>query len=309
MMLEEVSVVVSTYTSDRLNDVLACVDSLRRQTLPPKEIILALDPDDDLERFYRSRMPTDVSIVISEGFGLSNARNAGVRNARSSIVAFIDDDAIADKDWLRNLVQNYSDPHIEGVGGKIEPIWEAGCPIWFPEELGWAYGCSYKGLPQRRASVRNSIGANMSFRKDVFERIGYFNGRIGRIGTELLAGEEADLSLRILEGIPESRIVYDPSAIVHHVVHGNRTNLKFLLKVCFYQGLSKASICNDSPNRSRALSTETGYLRYLFKAAIPSRLSRFGRLESICQLLTLLLTTSSVLIGYFVGRSIDRSRS
>ena len=95
-LLKEVSVVVSTYSKDKLSQVLDCIKSLKCQSLPPKEIILVLDPDKDLVDFYKSCIPDGVKIVVSNQYGLSEARNTGVRNAEAEIIAFIDDDAMAD---------------------------------------------------------------------------------------------------------------------------------------------------------------------------------------------------------------------
>ena len=300
--LKEVSVVVSTYSRDRLDQVLDCIKSLKWQSLLPKEIILVLDPDQGLVDFYKFRLPDYVKVVVSEGFGLSKARNAGVKNAEGEFIAFIDDDAVAEKDWLENLVENYDDPCVVGVGGFVEPMWEGNHPVWFPEELNWIVGCSYKGLPERKASVRNPIGCNMSFRKGVFEKVGYFRSDIGRFGKKLLAGEEAELSTRILEKIPNSKIVYEPSAVVHHRVDKSRANLKYLWKRSFYEGLSKALITSSRQNLSTTLSTEDRYLKYLIKVAIPSKLKRIHKFESMCQFVTLLFSLSVVFVGFSLGR-------
>jgi len=300
--LKGVSVIISTFSIDRANHVASCIRSLRKQTSLPMEIILVLDPDEALLEFYKSCMPSDVKIVVSEGYGLSYARNAGVKNAKGEIIAFIDDDAVADERWLENLVKSYDDPCVVGVGGLIKPIWESSRPIWFPEELDWIVGCSYKGLPERKTYVRNPIGCNMSFRKDVFEKVGYFKTGVGRLGKKPVAGEEAELSIRILEEIPGSKIVYDPQAIVYHRVPKSRANLRYLLRRSFYEGLSKALISNSKSNPLKALSTEDRYLRYLLKVVIPLRLKQIYKLKSVSQLLVLLTSTFSVLVGYLVGR-------
>jgi len=73
--------------------VLDCIYSLQKQTLLPNEILLILDHDIELMKFFEAVVPSDVKILSSYGFGLSNARNAGVKNSKSEIVAFIDDDA------------------------------------------------------------------------------------------------------------------------------------------------------------------------------------------------------------------------
>jgi glycosyltransferase involved in cell wall biosynthesis len=239
-----------------------------------------------------------VRIVVSENCGLSNARNAGVKSARGEIIAFIDDDAVADVNWLENLIKNYEDPMVVGVGGFIGPLWENGLPAWFPEELNWVVGCSYKGLPENRACVRNPIGCNMSFRKSVFEKVGYFRSDVGRFGKKLLAGEEPELSIRIYERISGAKIIFEPNAVVYHRVDRNRLSLRYLLKRAFYEGVSKGLISYSTQLSSSVLSAEDHYLKYLLRVAIPSRLRRFYKMDGMCQLMLLLFSTIAVFVGF-----------
>jgi glycosyltransferase involved in cell wall biosynthesis len=301
--LVKISVVVSTYSRDRLKDLLDCIVSLKKQSLKPDEIILVLDPCPNLVEFYESELFEDVRVVVSQRRGLSNARNAGVRSSRGEIVSFIDDDAVADENWLENLVKNYEDTNVVGVGGLIKPLWEDGYPTWFPEELNWIVGCSYKGLPERKASVRNPLGCNMSFRKTVFEKVGYFRSDIGRFGKKLLASEETELSMRVLSKIQNSKIIYEPSAIVHHKVNKRRGSLKYVWVRSFYEGLSKAMISYKS-SPSTKLSTEVSYLKYLLSVAIPLRFKRIYKFEELSKLLTLLISLFAVVTGFVTGKTV-----
>ena len=300
--LVKVSVVVSTYSEDRLGYVRECLQSLKRQSVPPVEVILVLDPRPSLVEFYQSRLSGDVRIIASDGFGLSNARNAGVKSARGDIVAFIDDDAVADVDWISNLFGGYENPEVVGVGGYITPVWEDGSPPWFPAELNWIVGCSYKGLPEHRSNVRNPIGCNMSFRRIIFDAVGYFRTDVGRFGGMLLGGEEPELSFRILNEFPHSKILYEPSAIVYHKVGKSRRRLAYLFRRSFYEGVSKALIVHSRTGVDHGLSAENQYLKYLIRVAIPSKVRHFYRLDVLSQLMTLSLSTCAVLLGFSVGR-------
>ena len=301
--MSNVSIVVSTYTIDRFAYVLDCVESLKKQTLSPREIILILDADEKMLEFYKSNIPTCVRIFNCKGSGLSNARNEGVRNAEGEIICFIDDDAIADKDWLKNLVKNYDNPRVVGVGGLVKPVWENGRPLWFPKELDWIVGCSYDGGIDRKTCVRNPIGCNMSFKKEVFEKVGYFKPTMGRSGRKLFGGEETEFSLRISEKAPWAIIIHDPSAVVFHKILKNRARVKYMIKRSFYGGLSAALVRNSIRSNSvDVLSVEKPYLKYLLKVSIPSRLKRIYMLENASQSLALLMSMFVVLVGYFIGR-------
>jgi len=299
--LSTVSVIVSTYTKIRVDEVLACLHSLFDQTLKPKEILLILDPDEDLKSFYAGVVPHDVSIISSQAHGLSNARNTGVRNCTGDIVAFIDDDAVAEKDWLRRLVKNYEDQNVLSVGGLVVPVWENGRPRWFPQELDWIVGCSYKGLPNEKSIVRNPIGCNMSFRSEVFKKIGYFETGIGRSGRRLFASEETEFSIRLLRRFPNSKIVYDPSAIVHHKVTLDRQRITYFIRRSFFEGFSKRLLAKTIPDTTEQLSVENRYLTYLVGVGMLSRLKRIFALTNLLQALALGLSISVVLLGYFWG--------
>lgn len=294
--------VLSTYSKDRLGQLLDCIKSLEMQTLPPKEIILVLDPDQDLVDFYKSKLHDCVKIVISGGFGLSKARNAGVTKAEGEIIAFIDDDAVAENDWLEKLLKNYEDSSVVSVGGLIKPQWEEKRPVWFPEELDWIVGCSYRGLPEIKTCVRNAIGCNMSFRKTIFDDVGYFRTDIGRFGNILLGSEEPELSTRILAKFPDSKIVYDPEAVVFHKIPKSRKSICYLWRRSYYEGLSKALLVSSKVASNKALSTEEKYLKYQLRYSIPSRLRKFYSFRILSQLIVLFISFFAVFLGFSVGK-------
>ena len=298
-----VSAIISTYTTKRLNDVLRCISSVKNQTFPPTEVILVLDPSEKLMEFFKSRIPLSIRIVMSDDVGLSNARNIGIKNARGTIVAFIDDDATADEKWLEKMIKNYEDPNVIGVGGLIRAVWKSERPIWFPEELDWIVGCSYKGFPKGASTIRNPLGCNMSFRKSVFEKVGYFRSDFGRSGRKLLSCEETEFSIRALRKIKNSKIVYDHLAVVNHRIDESRASLKYVLTRSFYEGVSKALIAFKS-NSSTISSTEEPYLNYLVKSAVPSRLRRIYRFENLSQLIVLFLSAFTVLTAFLLTRRI-----
>jgi GT2 family glycosyltransferase len=181
-------------------------------------------------------------------------------------------------------------------------VWESGRPVWFPEELDWIVGCSYTGLPKSKAYVRNPIGCNMSFRKDVFEKVGYFKTNIGRVGKKLIASEETEFSIRVLEKLPESKVVYDPSAVVYHKVPSSRASVKYVARRAFAEGVSKAIFSNQKPNPTNVLHVEKDYLRRMFSTSTPRRLIRGYKPENISQIITLSISTILVLFGYLLGK-------
>ena len=228
-----VSVVICAYTERRWDSLVNAIESVRVQKHHPAQVIVVIDHNEDLLRRARAAFPGDVEVVASEeDTGLSGARNTGVRVAWGDVVAFLDDDAVAEPDWLQELVAHYR-PHVAGAGGVALPVWPGSArPGWFPQEFDWVVGCSYRGLPDTVAPQRNLIGAAMSFRRLLFDEVGYFDTAMGRIGTLPLGCEETEFALRVRETFTGTELVHVPFARVHHHVAAERTKIWYFLRRC-----------------------------------------------------------------------------
>ncbi len=292
--------VISVYSIDRANDVVDCINSLKKQSLPPRETIVVLDPDDELVSYYRKRLGSSVKLIVSDTFGLSAARNMGIKSCNSEFVAFIDDDAVAHSDWLRYLISNFADSSVIGVGGHIIPVWPDRNPDWLPEELFWIVGCSYKGLPTKKAPIRNPIGCNMAFRRSVFEKAGYFSTETGRVGNVLMGHDDTEFGIRATKKLFGTTIIYDPKAVVWHRVSKNRVSLNYVLKRSYSEGFSKAFVTTGSQANRAALGTEKSYLRTLFLGT-PKMLLQGNVRTGPSRCWTLWVATIMVFLGYTIG--------
>ncbi len=297
----KVSVIICTYSMERLQDTIEAVNSILTQTYPNIETIISVDHNEELLAKLKELFPENVFFAFNNLVrGLSDNRNAGIKKATGDIIAFIDDDAIADKKWVEIMVSNYTNPDILAVGGKLVPLWEKDRPWWFPEELDWIVGCTYKGHPQNKTKVRNFIGCNMSFRREVFTRIGYFKQTIGRVGKVPLAGEEMEYCVRLLAAFHQGEILFDPEAIVYHKVDKQRESFKYILKRSYGEGVSK-SIINKSTDKRKILSTENTYLKHLFLKSIPWYLGKSILLKNPAQNASRALTISMAIIATGLG--------
>jgi glucosyl-dolichyl phosphate glucuronosyltransferase len=256
---ETVSVVICAYAEERWDDLLAAVDSVSAQRTPALETILVIDHNGPLLRRVQAARPDARTLANAEGKGLSGARNTGVRAARGSIVAFLDDDARADSAWLERMLDRYVDPAVVGVGGRVEPEWVGARPGWFPPEFDWVVGCSYRGLPEQAQPVRNMIGANMSLRRSVFDAVGGFREGIGRVGKRPLGCEETELCIRARRRLPGATILFEPRASVIHRVPAERGSWSYYRARCYAEGLSKAAVASLA-GTSDALSSERAHL-------------------------------------------------
>jgi glycosyltransferase involved in cell wall biosynthesis len=298
-----ISVVICAYTDRRWGDLAEAVASVRAQTVPAFEVVVSVDHNPALRERVRRHLPDVVVVDNQQRQGLSGARNAGVAAAGGEVVAFLDDDATAASDWLERLAAGYAAPDVLGVGGAIEPVWSTNRPGYFPEEFDWVVGCTYRGMPETPASVRNLIGANMSFRRSVLNSVGGFRCDIGRIETRPLGCEETELCIRSRRHWPNGRFLYDPTARVRHRVPADRTSWRYFHARCYAEGLSKALVARASDVRSGLASERTytmrvlprGMARGVVEAVAHGDLAGLGRSAMIAT--GLAVTTAGYLVG------------
>lgn len=264
---ETFSAVLCAYTMDRWADIERAVASLRAQTRAPLEIVLVSDHNPELLAAATATFP-DVRCVANAGSrGLSDARNTGVRHARGEIVGFLDDDAAAAPDWVEQMLAAYEDDDVVGVGGWVRPDWRAARPAWFPGEFLWVLGCSYTGLPTARTAVRNPIGANMSFRRSLFDVVGGFDTGTGRVGRDAAGCEETEFAIRACAAKPGTRILLEPAAACEHAVTPDRLTRPYFRRRCIAEGRSKA-VVSTLAGTDAALASEQTYVRRTLPAGI-----------------------------------------
>jgi GT2 family glycosyltransferase len=298
-----VGVVICCYTENRFAQLQAAVESVLRQTRPPDDLTVVVDHAPAL--LVRARRELgDRALVVANGGqrGLADARNAGVRHTATDVVAFLDDDAVADERWLEQLTAWYADPDVVGTGGVVEPQWAQAPPRWLPAEFLWVVGCSYAGLPETPSDVRNPIGANMSFRRPALEPRGFQPG-VGRVATRPMGCEETELAIRAARERPGGRVVHVPAARVRHHVPAERSRWRYFASRCWAEGRSKAIVAGLTGTNS-GLASERAYVRRTLPAgvarglrdALGGDLSGLGRAGAIVA--GLFLTAA----GYLRGR-------
>lgn len=303
-----ISVIICAYTEDRWPDLVAAIESVQQQTLPPDEIIVVIDHNLCLLKRVRENLLSVIAVENTKPRGLSGARNCGIAVARSQYIAFLDDDAIAMSNWLRLLQEGYMNPQVVGIGGSVMPLWAERVPLWLPEEFYWVVGCTYLGMPQTIQAIRNPIGANMSFRREVFDSVGGFRSEIGRVGKSPIGCEETELCIRTRQHWPQTSFLYQPKACVFHRVPGSRTDLRYFCSRCYSEGLSKAIVAQyvgkqDALASERAYTLRTlprGVARNLNNAIIHHDLTGLKRAGAIA--IGLAITAMGYLAGMFLSR-------
>ncbi len=306
--------VVSTYDEGRWDYLVACVESVRRQTVAAAQLIVVVDHNPAL--LERARDAFDAATVIENDRprGLAGARNAGIAISSADVVAFLDDDACAEPDWLQRLGDCFEAPETVGAGGLLIPDWEDGRPDWVPPEFYWVYGCSYIGLPEQVAPVRNPIGANMAARAEVLRKVGGFREggeddsprELRARGMVRAAGnvpDDTDLAIRVKQRIADAVWLYQPQARVHHSVPATRTSLDYFLRRSFEEGVGKASL-SGLVGSEAGLSSERSYVSRVLPRGVLRELGKLvrGDAAAALRILTILLGTAVAGIGYLSVR-------
>ncbi|MHC4947372.1 MAG: glycosyltransferase [Planctomycetota bacterium] len=206
-----VSVVVCVHNGSRT--IGECLAGLARLDYPDFEVIVVDDGSTDRTAEIAGRF--DVRLIRIENGGLSNARNVGMRAATGELVAYIDDDAWPDPDWLTHLAQTFLTTDHAGVGGPNIP----------PEDDGPTAACiaCAPGGPSHvlasEREVEHVPGCNMAFRRDALERLDGFDR------TFRIAGDDVDLCWRL--SAAGMTLGFNPAAVVwHHRRHSVRGYLR-----------------------------------------------------------------------------------
>jgi GT2 family glycosyltransferase len=253
-----ISVVVCAWTMRRWQNILDAIDSVQRQEPRPDEVILVVDSNQELYERAKAEIPGVIVIENTSARGEAGARNTGLAAAKGDIVVYLDDDATGEPHWLACLLDLYNDEQVVAIGGALVPQWESGRPGWFPEEFDWVVGCTYRGLPERVAPVRNVIGANMSFRRDALEAVGGFRLDLGRVMALPAACAETELCIRLHHLATDYRVMYDPRAVVRHQVPRERATWKYFVRRCYSEGIGKAAMGRTVGSKD-GLSSERRY--------------------------------------------------
>jgi glycosyltransferase involved in cell wall biosynthesis len=215
----DVSVVICT--RNRASYLASCLQSLQQQHSKPVEIIV-VDNGSDTDETYQVATAFGVRYIREDVPGLDVARNTGARAARASIVAYTDDDTRPDRYWVYRIFETFDNPAIFAMTGLVMAAsLNTEAEVIF--EKFWPFNRGYVTKRYDNGFFRSSLdsgppvweigaGANMAFRKQIFEEVGYFDERLD-VGAAGCSGD-SELWYRVLAcGFA---IEYNPMAVVHH---------------------------------------------------------------------------------------------
>lgn len=222
---ESTLVTVAVCTRDRPEELKLCLDSLVRQDHPQLDVLVVdnAPATDATKRLVEDSYP-EVRYVREPRPGLDWARNRAVSEARGEVLAYTDDDVVADPSWVSALAAAFEDPEVMAVTGLVWPYeLETEAQILFERYGGFSRGFRRKRWRMDRESGVGALGyigagkygtgANMAYRRELFERVGLFDPALD-VGTPTNGGGDLEMFFRVLkEGY---LLAYEPAAVIRH---------------------------------------------------------------------------------------------
>lgn len=248
----DISIVICT--ANRSNDLRGTLASLATVLTPGETELLVVDNKSVdttrlvVEEATRS-FPFAVRYFFEAEEGKYAALNAGIKAARGSVIVATDDDARFECEWLERTVDGLSRYGCGFVGGRVLPVWGGAKPAWVHERNG--LHTKIIALLDHGDEVREfgcgiswPLGVNVAYRRDVFERVGLFDNRLGRKWGTLRNQAQREWHLRArAEGV---RGVYLPDMVVHHLVAPERLNKSYFRRWMYWHGISRAILYQQS---------------------------------------------------------------
>ncbi len=243
------SVIVSTRNrGEYLKDTLV---SIKNQEFPEEqyEILLidngSTDNTKEIVKTLNDSGGKKIAYFYEEKPGLHHARHRGAKESKGEILVYTDDDIIAERRWLCEVLNSFQKEEIALVGGKILPQWEAPVPDWI--DLFWETGDEGRylvalslldlGDKPKIIPPRYVWGCNFALRKVILYECGGFHP--DALPEELICYRGDGES-----GLTESvfrrgyKIFYNPLAVVYHRIPPERMTIEYFCKRAFNQGIS-----------------------------------------------------------------------
>jgi glycosyltransferase involved in cell wall biosynthesis len=241
--MPRISAIICTHNGAKL--LRKALESLARQTLAREdfEIIVVDNASSDATPQVVEEMRREHANLYyrrEDRLGLSWARNTGAEIASSPYLAYLDDDARAEPQWMESLLAAFEAciPAPDCVGGPVRLDWGGNAPSWLPTRYWRLYSSLDLGDAGHFLREREYlVGANIAFRRAALLDTGGFDVRLGRLGGMLLSGEESAVLGKLRKsGRP---IFYEPKAAVWHFVQEKRRRRRWLRGRLFWDGASQ----------------------------------------------------------------------
>ncbi len=209
----------------------------------PVEIIVVNDGDiqntaEILELARTANLKID---VLSPTSGKSRGLNEGLKSSKGKIICALDDDVVVHPDWAEQLLEAHESTGFDAIQGKISPgVDPEGKPA--DSERLREYNIPVVDYGEEVCEIQGLTGTNMSFKREVFEKVGFFDIRLGPGASGF--SEDTEYSMRIRKA--GLTIGYSPNPIVYHELDPQRYGRDYNRRVQYRKGLSRSIYRRDS---------------------------------------------------------------
>lgn len=229
-------------TRNRETQVLQCLDELETQCLPYDDVEIVVvdnastDSTRQIVREFISNSKARITYASEPRVSVSMTRNRGRLNARGSVLAYIDDDAIPHPMWISKIRDHFLSSQSDCLAWRIEVKFVGPRPEWFPDNLLWVLGKSRYGLHDRPLTPPEAPQGNFALRSLVFDSLHGFDPTIPYYG------EEVDFFYRVMEHGYSS--FYRNDVVIDHCVSADRITKIALRRKAFLMGRGYALLRN-----------------------------------------------------------------
>jgi glycosyltransferase involved in cell wall biosynthesis len=247
-MLRAVDFTVLIVTHNRADTLRLTLRSLAScvTTATWEVLVVNNGSTDDTPRVVEQLAPTfpvPLACLDEPVLGKYGALNAGLPHAGGTYIAATDDDAIVASDWLETARTAFITFQADFVGGRVRPDWSAPAPAWLHENnpvFAKVLALQDHGDRVREYGVGISwpLGVNVAYRRDVFDRVGYFDPSLGRKAGTLRNQAQREWHIRAkAAGV---RGIYVPDMLVYHRVTADRLTRQYFRRWYYWHGISRA---------------------------------------------------------------------
>jgi glycosyltransferase involved in cell wall biosynthesis len=292
-----ISVVIAT--CNRVNYLEKAIISLYNQSLEKGkyEVIIVDNASTDRTKdMVEDKMQYFKNLIyVYEGTpGTNFARNTGLQRASGKYIAFIDDDAIANPQWLERIIYRFQtiNPTPGIVGGKVSPIWEVEKPSWITNKLLGALSIvDYSDQPIFLTN-KFLFSVNMAFPSHLLKEYGGFDTRLCRKGKNLITNDEILIASKLKQA--GYKFFYDPAIHVEHIIPQTRLHPEWFIRRANAQGFSDAIMWKllEKPSIVQQVKRvlynyyvflrNPKYLPYLFATPDPFAFDKFKLKLGVC---------------------------
>lgn len=245
----KISVIVCTY--NRCQQLRGVLEDLACSEVPPEvywEVLVvdnnSADKTSETVREVAMLHPDRFRYIAERKQGKSWALNTGIRESQGEVLAFVDDDVKVERAWLWNLCRPLEGVEWAGAGGRTLPEESVTLPGWLtlggPHSLGGVLAAMFDLGDQPRELDRAPYGANMAYRREMFEKYGLFRTDMGPSADQNVPrpNEDTEFGRRVMAA--GERLFYEPAAVVHHPILPDRVRKEYFL--AWWYDYGRASI-------------------------------------------------------------------